>query len=89
MSICELQEEIVELISQISGVEKNMNREANLYLDVGVASFHALQLLTELEERYDLQIPDEEFVEATSVNKITSMIEKLKDSQSGAMQDAG
>jgi len=89
MSIYELQEEIVGLISQISGVGEDLDREANLYLDVGIASFHALQLLTELEERYGLHIPDEEFIEATSVSKIICMIEKLKGGQPGGIQDVG
>lgn len=34
---------------------------------LGVASVYALQLLAELEQAFGVSIPDEDFVEATSI----------------------
>ena len=59
--------------------------DANLYLDLGVASVHALRLLAELEEQFKVAIPDEEFVEATCINSLAALVQKLtvsKDSSS-------
>jgi len=36
-----------------------------------------LQLLTELEERFAVRVPDEEFVEATSIHMLSAMIHHL------------
>lgn len=71
------QNEIAVLVAEVSGIPLNVDPEADLYLDLGVASIHALQLLLELEERYAIRIPDEEFVESSSIAKITQHINRL------------
>jgi hypothetical protein len=38
---------------------------------------HGIQLLDQLERQYDLHVPDDDFVEATSITKLTVMIDKL------------
>jgi acyl carrier protein len=58
--------------------------DANLYLDLGVASAHALRLLAEIEERFTIAIPDEEFVEASSINDLAALVNKLKTAQDSA-----
>lgn len=58
----------------IAGLPSDANADADLYLDLGVASFHALQLL---QESFSVSIPDDQFVEATSLNKLTSMMSNL------------
>jgi len=61
----------------ITGLQSDIPADADLYLDLGVASVYALQLLSELERQFDVSIPDEEFVEATSIGALTAMMERL------------
>ena len=67
------------IVADISNLPSDMRADANLYLDLGVASVHALQLLTELEEQFGVTIPDDRFVEATSINDLTALMASLLD----------
>lgn len=68
---------IRQTVSELCGLPEDVDRDADLYLDLGVASAHALQLLVQLEERFGVQIPDDRFVEATSIGKLSAMIKEL------------
>ncbi len=70
----DVETDIRRIVSEISGLPSDADPQADLYLDLGVASVHAIQLLTELEDHFGIQIPDDEFVEATSISKLTSMV---------------
>jgi acyl carrier protein len=65
------------IVANISNLPSDMPADANLYLDLGVASVHALQLLTELEDQFGVAIPDDRFVEATSINDLTALMSNL------------
>lgn len=69
------------IVADISSLPADMPAEANLYLDLGVASVHALQLLTELEEQFGVAIPDDRFVEAISINDLTALMTGLTQAQ--------
>lgn len=69
---------IRRLVSDVSGLPSDADAQADLYLDLGVASIHALQLLTELEDHFGISIPDDEFVEATSIAKLTALVANLR-----------
>lgn len=68
---------IREIIANVTQLSREIPEDANLYLDLGVASVYALHLLTELEQSFDVAIPDEEFVAATSVAKLTRLMNEL------------
>jgi acyl carrier protein len=78
-----IENKVRETISRISGLPFDMPGDANLYLDLGVASVHALQLLADLESEFDVSIPDEDFVEATSVLQLASLMRSLTGSAVG------
>lgn len=73
-----LQEDIRLIVSEISGLPEGADPRADLYLDLGVASIHALQLLAELEDRFSVAIPDDQFVQATSIEKLAHVVEELR-----------
>jgi acyl carrier protein len=65
------------MLAEIGGVLPDVPSGADLYLELGVVSIQALELLTALEEHFGVAIPDEDFVEATSITRLTEMIDSL------------
>jgi acyl carrier protein len=68
---------IRKMVSEIAGIAVDVPADSNLYLDLGVASVHAIQFLSNLEEHFGIAVPDEEFVDATSVAKLVAMVDGL------------
>jgi acyl carrier protein len=68
-------------VADIANLSADVAADADLYLDLGVASVHALQLLTELEEQFGVAIPDDRFVEATSIHDLTALMAGLIQNQ--------
>ena len=77
METREIERSIRKIVVAVSGLSEHADADADLYLDLGMASVHALVLLTELEERFGVPIPDEQFVEATSIAKLTATLSAL------------
>lgn len=73
----DVEADIRKIVCGISGIPENADPQADLYLDLGMASVHALQLLTELEDHFNIQIPDDDFVDATSISKLTGLVQRL------------
>ncbi len=76
----EIEQGIRMIVAAVGGITSDANADVDLYLDLGMASVHALALLQELEEHFGIQIPDEQFVESTSIAKLTIMVESLLNS---------
>lgn len=77
METREIERSIRKIVGAVSGLSEHADADADLYLDLGMASVHALALLTELEERFGVPIPDDQFVEATSIAKLTATLSAL------------
>lgn len=52
--------------------------DGDIYRDVGVKSTAALDLLLSLEEEFSVQIPDEKFGEARTVQLLVNLIGDLR-----------
>jgi acyl carrier protein len=77
MPLEQIETTIRRIVTKVAALAPDASGDADLYLDLGVASVHALELLTGLEEAFGIGVPDEEFVEATSINKLITMITSL------------
>lgn len=73
----DLQAELRALIAEVGETPDDFSADAHLYLDLGIPSVKAMQLLMELEERYGVRVPDEEFVEATTLQSLAAMMGRL------------
>jgi len=51
---------------------------ADLYLDLGLPSVQAMLLLQTCEETYAISIPDDQFVEATTLDKLATLVVSLR-----------
>ena len=80
----QVEQKVRAIVAGITNLSLEMPADANLYLDLGVASVHALELLTELEEQFGVSVPDDRFVEATSINELTALMAGLTQDQARA-----
>lgn len=79
-----MEDKVRDVVAEITGLARDVPADANLYLDLGVASVHALNLLTELEARFGVSIPDDEFVEATTISSLAALMTGLMHDAQGA-----
>ena len=70
--------ELRQILCEMASLPSDFDEKANLYSELGVASIQAMQLLMELEERYHVSLPDDEFVEARSLESLSMLIHKLR-----------
>jgi acyl carrier protein len=72
-----IQQRVRDIVVAVSGLPKDADANADLYLDLGVASFHALLILQDLEDHFGIHIPDDQFVESSSITKLTATVEAV------------
>ena len=73
-----MEEELRKIVAEVCGIAPDFDRMAHLYFTLGVPSGKAMLLLMVLEERFGVQVPDEQFVEAVTLEKLTAMVEGLR-----------
>ena len=66
------------LLADLSSIPLDTDENADLYRDLGMPSVKAMELLLRLEESFNVSVPDDSFVEATSIRKLTDMIVGLQ-----------
>jgi len=70
--------ELRHLLIELASLPEGFDDQANLYSDLGMPSMKAMELLMVLEERYGVSVPDDEFIEATSLDRLAGMLTGLK-----------
>ena len=70
--------ELRQLLIELASLPEGFDDQANLYSDLGMPSMKAMELLMVLEERYGVSVPDDEFIEATSLDRLAGMLQGLK-----------
>lgn len=58
---------IREMLTEIGDCPAEADAGADIYTDLGLASVHAMLLLTAIEERFEIHLPDDDFLEARPV----------------------
>jgi acyl carrier protein len=66
---------VLNAIRDVTGV--NLEQPDQDFYEAGVTSVQALPLLLELEERFRVSIPDDQFVAARSARRLSEMIQDI------------
>jgi acyl carrier protein len=66
---------VLNTIRDVTGV--NLVQPDQDFYDAGVTSVQALPLLLELEERFQVTIPDDKFVAARSARRLSEIIQDI------------
>lgn len=72
-------DKIAELITEKLGVEgSKVKMEAKFVEDLGADSLDTVELIMQLEDEFNLEIPDEEAEKLTTVGSVVNYIESNK-----------
>jgi acyl carrier protein len=72
-----VEERVVDIVAEQLGVEKEkIKRESNFVNDLGADSLDTVELVMELEEEFDINIPDESAEKIQTVGEAIEHIEK-------------
>ena len=71
-----MKDEIINLISEVLEVDKNIvNENTNLLKDLEIESLYLVDLVAAFEKQYNFEIPDKDIKELQTVNDIIKYIE--------------
>ncbi len=73
-----LKSELRQMLTDLAALPQDFDENADLYRDLGMTSMKAMELLMALEERYKVSVPDDEFIEATSLGRLATMMHALR-----------
>ncbi len=74
-----VEEQVKNIVSEQLGVEKEkITRESNFVNDLGADSLDTVELVMELEEEFDISIPEDAAEKIQTVGEAISHIEKSK-----------
>ena len=74
-----VEERVVDIVSEQLGVDKDkITRETSFVNDLGADSLDTVELVMELEEEFDISIPDEAAEKIQKVGEAVEFIENTK-----------
>jgi acyl carrier protein len=74
--VASVEERVVEIVADQLGVEKDkITRESHFVNDLGADSLDQVELVMELEEEFDLEIPDDAAEKLQTVGQAIDFIE--------------
>ena len=77
-----LNEKLKDIVAEQLGVEPDeVTTEANIQEDLGADSLDIVDLITTIEDEFDISIPDEAVEEIKTVGDIVNYIEKNTDAE--------
>lgn len=69
--------EIIKMIATIAEVpEKSLNKNTNLLSDLDLDSLDLVELISEIEEKYEIEIPDSEIKKIQTIDDIVNYLSK-------------
>ena len=72
-----IEERVIEIVSEQMGVSKDqITKETSFINDLGADSLDTVELVMELEEEFDITIPDEKAEEIQTVGQAVAYIEE-------------
>ena len=79
----EIEEKVIQIVTEQMSVDKNeVSRETSFVNDLNADSLDTVELVMELEDEFDLTIPDEEAEKLKTVGEAIEYIRKHLEGQS-------
>jgi acyl carrier protein len=75
-----VEERVIDIVAEQLGVDRDkITRESNFVNDLGADSLDTVELVMELEEEFDINIPDEAAEKIQTVGQAIEHIDKSSD----------
>lgn len=75
-----VKDDVIKIVASYMSVPddevKNINRETGLFKDMGMNSFELGSVVEEVEQRFDVDIPIDEFEKIATIGDIVSCVER-------------
>jgi acyl carrier protein len=79
--VASVRERVIEIVAEQLGVDKEkINNETSFVNDLGADSLDTVELVMELEEEFDINIPDDAAEKIQTVGQAIEYIEKAQSS---------
>jgi acyl carrier protein len=79
--VAAVQERVIDIVAEQLGVDKEkVSPDTSFVNDLGADSLDTVELVMELEEEFDINIPDEEAEKIQTVGQAIEFIEKAQSS---------
>ena len=77
VAVEEIEQKVIQIVSEQMSVDKNeISRETSFVNDLNADSLDTVELVMELEDEFDMTIPDEEAEKLKTVGEAISYIQK-------------
>ncbi len=88
MIVASVEQRVIDIVAEQLGVEKEkITRDSNFVNDLGADSLDTVELVMELEEEFEINIPDDQADKIQTVGEAIDHIEQTVDGS--AMDRAG
>jgi len=79
--VASVEERVIEIVAeQLGGDASKVTQETSFVNDLGADSLDTVELVMELEEEFDVNIPDEQAEKIQTVGQAIKFIEEAQDS---------
>ena len=76
-TVAEIEEKVIQIVSEQMSVDKNeVSRDTSFVNDLNADSLDTVELVMELEDEFDMTIPDEEAEKLKTVGEAIGYIQK-------------
>jgi acyl carrier protein len=77
LSTSQLEEDLRCLVAETGGIAPAFDPKAHFYDELGIPSVKALHLLYALEDKYNVHVEDQEFIQANTLESLRAMMSHL------------
>ncbi|MBI5508449.1 MAG: acyl carrier protein [Deltaproteobacteria bacterium] len=80
-----MHDELRAVIAEIGEIDDpaRITDDADLYADLGIDSMQALEIVLEMEKRFDLQVPEDALRDIRSLADAVRLVERLGSAKKG------
>jgi acyl carrier protein len=71
-----VKEEVRAIVAEVANLRTDFSETMHLYNELGIPSMAATEVLMRLEERFNISIPDEAFIEATTLGQLSDLVSR-------------